>query len=278
MVTIGGLANNRVLWSGFCILLIIGLLYPATSTTERRQFTIGVYYLYHFNDDLPAKWRENVSAAMDIAIARLNNVDPLDNYQFTYQIVDAFQIKTIKFGDGSNIPEFDSNRTMNRVLQELLSPDSGFQATDNNFSLKIFVFPLSKCISKQYTIISANTASPIFLSYNAVLAEINFDRFMIEHEILHTFGLPDRLCSQGTNCHYPDDNRSVMAEHPAYFYLSRSDYAELKHNGLIQVNLLDLANRPESAKPYDPRLQDNGSCPSGIKPTREWRLIYGPQS
>ncbi len=262
---------------GGCIgaLIIVGLLYPATLPATRQEFTIGVYYLYHFDSDLPTGWRENISAAMDIALSRLNNLDSLGNYHFTYEVVDAYRIDKVKFGNGTKIPEFDGNRTMNRILQELISQDSGFQKENMGFSLTLFVFPLSKCISKQYSIISEEGASPIFLSYNGILAEIYFNRFIIEHEILHMFGLPDRRCDDNLNCRYPDDSRSVMAEQPAYFYLSRSDYANIKQERLKELNLRDIANDHITAKPYDPRLGEDGSCPSGVKTTREWRLIHG---
>ncbi|MBI2937271.1 MAG: hypothetical protein HYY22_03610 [Thaumarchaeota archaeon] len=269
--------NPRLLGGCFGTLLIVGLLYPATLPAPRQEFTIGIYYLYHFDSDLPVGWRENISAAMDTALSRLNTVDLLDNYHFTYKVADALRINKVEFGNGTKIPEFDGNRTMNRILQELISPDSGFQKENTGFNLTIFVFPLSKCISKQYSIISTEGISPIFLSYNGILAETHFNRFIIEHEILHTFGLPDRRCSDNTNCRYPDDNRSVMAEHPAYFYLSRSDYDNIKPEGLKELNLRDTANNHITTKPYDPRLEEDGSCPSGIKATREWRLVHDEQ-
>jgi hypothetical protein len=274
VIPLSGL-NPRLIGGCLGVLVILGLLYPTALSAPKQEFTIGIYYLYHFDNDFTTGWRENISAAMDIALNRMNILDSLDNNHFTYKVVDAFRIDTVEFGNGTKIPEFDGNQTMNRILQELVSPDTGFQKENVGFNLTIFVFPLSKCISKQYSIISPADASPIFLSYNGVLAEINFNRFIIEHEILHMFGLPDRLCSENINCSYPDDNLSVMAEHPMHFYLSRSDYANIKRESLKQLDLRYLANNHITSKPYDPRIDENGSCPSGVKSTREWRFVHG---
>jgi hypothetical protein len=255
--------------------LILGLLFPGGVAVEKSEFSVGVYYLYHYDKDLIGGWREETSEAMGIALGRLSGVAILSDYRFTYRVVGAFRIDSVEFGNGTVIPEFDGNRTMNRILDDLLSPGSTFQSAERDFNLTIFVFPLSKCVSKQYIVVSDKGVSPIFLSYNAVLAEIHFDRYAIEHEILHTLGLPDRNCDEGIRCTYPDDPLSVMAVHPEHFYLSRGDYVDFQRQGLNKIDLTDVAVRQGSSKLYDPRLGEDGACVGGLKSTREWRLVYG---
>ncbi|MFQ6134805.1 MAG: hypothetical protein ACE5KU_03190 [Nitrososphaerales archaeon] len=266
---------RRFFVGSFGALLIVGLLYPYPSSVREQEISVGVYYIYHFEDDLFESWREDISGAMDIALGRLNGLDIFHGHRFTYEVVGAYRVDSVEFGRGSATPEFDENRTMNKILMELLSPISSFREERGLYNITIFVFPLAKCVSRQYAIITGGGSSPIFLSYNALLAEIHFDRFTIEHEILHIFGLPDRLCSDGVNCRYPDDVLSVMAEHPDKLYLSRGDYVDFEKGGLGEVDLLDVATRHGSSKPPRPFIHEGADCPESIKPTREWRLVYG---
>ncbi len=267
--------KHRYFIGSFGFLIILGLLYPFPSSIEDKEISIGLYYIYHFEDDILDDWREDISTAMDIALNRLNELDLLKGYKFVHEVVGAYRVNSIEFGHGSATPEFDENRTMNIILLELLSPLSAFKNERGLFNISIFVFPLAKCTSRQYAIISGQGASPIFLSYNSVLAELHFDRFTIEHEILHTFNLPDRNCSEGMNCEYPDDVMSIMAKNPEKFYLSRGDYVEFIPGGLREIDLFDIATRNGSSKAASPFIQEDGSCPSSIISTREWRLVHG---
>ncbi len=266
---------RRLFAGSFGVLLIVGLLYPYPSPVSDREISVGVYYIYHFEDDLFESWREDISSAMDIAVGRLNGLDLFDGYLFTYEVAGAYRVDSVEFGHGSATPEFDENRTMNRILLDLLSPLSNFKEAKDVFNITIFIFPLAKCVSRQYAIISGKGSSPVFLSYNALLAEVHFGRFTIEHEILHKFGLPDRKCSDGFKCRYPDDVLSVMAEHPEKFYLSRGDYIDFKVDGIGEIDLSDVANRSGSSRSPRPFIHEDGSCPSSVKSTREWRLVHG---
>ncbi len=267
--------SRNVLVGTVGLLLIAGLLYPSPAPVKLQEISVGVYFIYHFDDDLFDSWRDDVSAAMNIALDRLNGHDIFDGYRFTYEVESAYKVESVEFGRGTATPEFDENRTMNNILMELISPLSSFGAERGQHNVTILVFPLAKCASRQYAIISDKDSSPVFLSYNGLLAEVHFDRFMIEHEILHTFGLPDRNCSEGKNCKYPDDPLSVMAEHPEKFYLSRGDYVDFKKGGLDERALLDIATKSGSSRSPRPVLHEDGSCPPSIKSTREWRLVYG---
>jgi hypothetical protein len=257
------------------IILITGLIYPYSMFEENRKITIRVNYLYHYDDDLLERWKNDFSEAMEIATNRLNQLNLFQGYEFDYIIGDSIQIESVVFGRGSATPEFDENRTMNKILSELISPEKGYKSENLDQNITIFVFPLAKCNSRQYAIVSSKGSSPVFLSYNAILAEIHFERFIIEHEILHKFGLPDRKCSEGINCKYPDDHLSVMAELPQKFYLSRGDYTVFAVDNLNEMDLQDVANRSGSSKSPRPYIEEDGSCPRSIKSTREWRLIYG---
>lgn len=270
-----GVMNRRFFGGLFGVLLILGLLYPYPASTEVREISVGVYYLYHFDEDLVEGWQDEVSEAMEIALDRLNGLDLFEGYGFSYEVVGAFRIGSVEFGGGGGIPEFDGNRTLNRILLELLSPVSDFRRLQREFDVTVFVFPLAKCVSKQFVVISEEGTSPVFLSYNAIVSELRFGRFVIEHEILHKFGLPDRDCEDGLNCRYPDDALSVMAKHPRRLYLSRGDYADFKREGLGETDLFDTAIREGSSKPYRPYLDADGTCPRNVKPTKEWRFIHG---
>jgi len=267
--------NKRLIVGMSGVILILVLLYPYSSNLEESEISVGLYYVYHFEDDLPLNWYSDTNAASKIAEERMNSLDLLNGYYFTFHIGDVYRIEDVEFGHGSATPEFDEHETMNQIMQELIDPKSNFLEEKYDSNITILVFPLSKCLSRQYTIVSGKGSYPIFLSYNAILAEIHFERFIMEHEILHTFGLPDRNCEEGKNCKYPDDILSVMAENPEKFYLSRGDYLSFRMDRVNPINLSIVATRSVSDKLPRPYVNDDGSCPSPMNPTREWRLIHG---
>lgn len=264
--------DRRILIGIIGIILITLLLYP--SSTEDKEISVGLYFIYHYEEDLLPNWYEDASKATKIAGERLNSHALTDDYYFTFNVGDVYQVNNVVFGNGSAIPEFDGNKTMNLILQDLISYSDFLEIEDKN-NITILVFPLSKCISRQYTIVSAKGSTPIFLSYNALLAETHFERYILEHEIFHTFGLPDRDCSAGKNCEYPDDIISVMARTPMRFYLSRSDYLDFRIDRINPIDLVTVSNRNGSERLPRPYINEDGSCPTNVKSTREWRLIYG---
>jgi hypothetical protein len=266
--------NRQLIIGIFGVILIIILLYPYSSNLKENEISVGLYYVYHFEDDLSSNWYGDANAASKIAEERLNSLAIFNEYYFTFHIGGAYRIEDVEFGHGAGTPEFDVNKTMNQIMQELIDPQSNFLEEKYDSNITVLVFPLSKCVSRQYTIVSGQIATPIFMSYNAILAEIHFERFILEHEILHTFGLPDRNCDEGINCEYPDDELSVMGRTPEKLYLSRSDYLSFG-NFLTPIDLSVVATREGSDKLPRPRLNDDGSCPGKIIPTREWRLIHG---
>jgi len=258
----------------FGVVLISLLIYPYPSEVKDQEISVSLYFIYHFEEDLLPSWHEDAVSATTIAEQRLNSLNLFDDYYFTFSIGDVYQIHDVNFGNGTATPEFDENMTMNLILQELIS-STNFLETEGKSNITILVFPLSKCLSRQYTIVSGKGSTPIFLSYNALLSEIHFERFVLEHEILHTFGLPDRDCDKGKNCVYPDDAISVMEIKPLKFYLSRSDYLDFRTDLVKSIDLENVATRSGSNKLPRPFIEENGDCPISVKPTIEWRLIHG---
>ena len=267
--------NRQLIIGIFGVILIIILLYPYSSNLKENEISVGLYYVYHFEDDLSSNWYGDANAASKIAEERLNSLAIFNEYYFTFHIGGAYRIEDVEFGHGAGTPEFDVNKTMNQIMQKLIDPQSNFLEEKYDSNITVLVFPLSKCVSRQYTIVSGQGSTPIFMSYNAILAEIHFERFILEHEILHTFGLPDRNCDEGTNCEYPDDELSVMARLPEKLYLSRSDYLSFNIDSVTPIDMSVVATRDGSDKLPRPRINDDGSCPGKIVPTREWRLIHG---
>ncbi len=256
------------------MVLILLLLYPYSSGLEDQEISVSLYFIYHFDEDLFPSWREDAIAATTIAEKRLNALNLFDDYYFTFSIGDVYQIHDVEFGNGAATPEFDENKTMNLIMQELIS-STNFIETEGKSNITVLVFPLSKCLSRQYTIVSGKGSTPIFLSYNALLSEIHFERFVLEHEILHIFGLPDRDCDTGKNCEYPDDAISVMEIKPQRFYLSRSDYLDFRIDLVTPIDLENVVTRSGSNKLPRPFIDENGDCPISVKSTIEWRLIHG---
>jgi len=266
--------NRKLIIGMFGVLFISMLLYPYPSNLADNEISVGLYYVYHFEDDLSPNWYEDTAVASKIAEERLNSLNIFNGYYFTFQIGGAYRIEDVEFGHGTATPEFDKTKTMNKIMQELIDPQSNFLEEKYDSNITILVFPLSKCVSRQYSIISGKGSSPIFLSYNAILAEIHFERFILEHEILHIFGLPDRNCDEGKNCEYPDDEISVMEINPQKFYLSRGDYLRFRTDRVNPINLSTVATRSGSDRLPRPYIGEDGSCPTPVLPTREWRLIH----
>lgn len=256
------------------IALILLLIYPYPSQLEDQEISVSLDFIYHFEEDLLPGWQDDAIGATKIAEERLNSLNLFKGFHFTFTIGDTYRIYDVQFGNGTATPEFDENMTMNLIMQELVS-SSNFIEMKGNSNITILVFPLSKCLSRQYTIVSEKGLTPIFLSYNALLAEINFERFIIEHEILHLFGLPDRDCDAAKNCEYPDDVISVMARNPQKFYLSRSDYLDFEIDDVKSIDLVTVSTRSGSNRSPRPFINEDGTCPDNVKSTREWRLIYG---
>jgi len=268
--------QNRKLIIGIVgVLLILILLYPSSSNSGEKEISVSLYYVYHFEDDFTPNWYEDTEEATKIAEERLNSLNLFNGYYFTFQTGGEYRIEDVEFGHGAATPEFDQTKTMNKIMQGLIDPETRFLEEKNDSNITIIVFPLSKCVSRQYTIVSGKGSSPIFLSYNAILAEIHYERYIIEHEILHTFGLPDRNCDEGKNCEYPDDEISVMEVKPEKFYLSRSDYISFRFDRVNPIDLSVVATRSGSDRLPRPYISDDGSCPIPITSTREWRLIHG---
>ena len=267
--------NRQLIIGIFGVILIMILLYPYSSNLKENEISVGIYYVYHFENDLQLNWYDDVDAATKIAEGRLNSLNLLDGYHVTFQIGSTYRLEDVEFGKGAATPEFDQSKLMNKIIQGLINPKSSFMNEKYDSNITVLVFPLAKCVSRQYTIVSGKGSTPVFLSYNALLAEIHFERYILEHEILHTFGLPDRNCDEGKNCEYPDDNLSIMEINPQKFYLSRGDHLSFTTDRLNPIDLSTVAIRKGSDKLPRPYIGEDGFCPSGIKTTREWRLIHG---
>ncbi len=267
--------NRQLIIGIFGVILIMILLYPYPSNLKENEISVGIYYVYHFEDDLLPNWYSDINVASQIAKERMNSLDIFNGYYFTFHTGGIYRIEDVEFGNGAATPEFDENETMNQIMQELIDPKSNFLEEKYDSNITVLVFPLSKCVSRQYTIVSGKGSYPIFLSYNAILAEIHFERFIVEHEILHLFGLPDRNCVKGEHCKYPDDTMSVMEKNPERFYLSRGDYLDFRTDRMNAIDLSVVATRSGSNKLPQPHIDEDGSCHSPVKPTPEWNLIHG---
>lgn len=135
---------------------------------------IDIWYFY--NDYLSPNWRTPVSQAFNIALPRLRNYF---GTSWDFQFMREFRT-TVRY-DTAIMP----NKCIQAVT-ELANSDPAFKAEYNSCELPLFIFADST------DAFIFDYMSPVWSSDSAFLHEIE-GQVIIEHEIGHTFGLPDHV-------------------------------------------------------------------------------------
>lgn len=135
---------------------------------------IGIWYFY--NDTLDATWRNPISQALNISLSRLR---AYFGTTWDFQFIKEF--RTLVRYDKAIMP----NKCIEAVT-ELASSDPNFKADYNNCELPFFIF------ANATDAFSFDYKSPAWCSDSAFRHEIE-GLVVIEHEIGHTFGLPDHV-------------------------------------------------------------------------------------
>lgn len=142
---------------------------PPPPPIPPTQQSIGIFYIWHYSQDYNANWKATLKPGLNIATTRLSNYFGIS---WPYSMVAEFQ---------TSYPTGNGNPVDRNCEYAAAESGLGYSA----YETPIFVFANTR---EAY---SVNYQPPIYMSDKAILTEENQTQTLIEHEIMHIFGLPD---------------------------------------------------------------------------------------
>lgn len=171
--------NTRKIFNTFPLLvLVFSVVLPSVFATQ--IYSIGVYYIYNEPDYQP-NWRSLIDEGMAYAIPRLNSLFQNRGVQWSYESIASIEINYDFYPDEwGNLPS-GLYVTVPLIYQSTPSFKTEYLAHD--LIILVFAGGFGGAYSYDY-------AGPIYSSEGMFQAESS-TLTLIEHEILHTFGLRD---------------------------------------------------------------------------------------
>ncbi len=206
---------------------------------------ICVWYIYRSSSDYDPQWKSNLRVGIELALGRLRTYT---GWSWTYRFIAEFQTsRNIGWGKALDVDEAIE------ATIELATSQANFQADYDGCQLPIFIFANSRGA------FSVDYHSPIYGSDQMVFYE---DETLIEHEIGHTFGLPDHM--------KPFDNPQYAECIMGNLYLGRIQFCNecrskfLNQSNYSKASYYDLIGQAKPDEPAPNVPEPAPSIPSEI--------------
>ena len=170
----------------YALFVVMSLIFMASfinvkETYSTTTYKIGIFYVVTTGQTLDTNWRNVVDQGMSLAIPRLNQFFSSYGISWTHQKLNEININYIMIPDlWRNLP---SGLYKTVVLINQAHPT--FVSEYQSYDLTIFLFAGNFAGAYSY-----DYKGPIYASHDLFQIE-NANMPIIEHEILHVFGLPD---------------------------------------------------------------------------------------
>jgi hypothetical protein len=166
---------------GICILSLIIFSSVFIPAKAMSNYNIGIYYIICDNQPINDNISSIVNQAMSKALPRLNSFFSQYGISWSYSQVKSIKISySYTSSDGLNIPT-----TLDTSIPLIKNASSNFitEYNANQFTILIFNGPYGGAYLTNYE-------SPCYFSEKTLLTE-SAECVVIEHEVLHAFGMGD---------------------------------------------------------------------------------------